>query len=88
MHFMSTALNYMNLGVSMVDSQGRLRFCNDAYLDIHRLSRSEITPKIPHDEVLALRASRGTFDEATANLAKDGEETSEYVRYLDDGQEF
>ncbi len=55
MHFMSTALNYMNLGVSMVDSQGRLRFCNDAYLDIHRLSRSEVTPNMPLDEVLTLR---------------------------------
>ena len=86
MHFMATALNYMNLGVSMVDSRGRLRFCNDAYLDIHRLSRSEITPKMPLDEVLALRSTRGTFDQATANFAKDGEETSECVRDLDDGR--
>src|SRR5438477_1391582 len=32
MHFMATALNYMNHGVSMVDRYGRLTFCNDAYL--------------------------------------------------------
>ena len=86
MHFMATALNYMNLGVSMVDRHGRLSFCNDAYLDIHRLTRAEIKPNMPLDEVLSLRAARGTFDEATANFAKDDELTSECVRDLDDGR--
>ena len=80
MHFMATALNYMNLGVSMVDRRGRLTFCNDAYLDIHRLTRAEIKPNMPLDEVLSLRAARGTFDEATANFARDDELTSECVR--------
>ncbi len=86
MHFMATALNNMTLGVSMVDSRGRLRFCNDAYLDIHRLSRSEISPNMPLEDVLALRSARGTFDEATANFAKDNEDTSECIRDFDDGR--
>ena len=70
----------------MVDRHGRLSFCNDAYLDIHRLARDEIKPNMPLDEVLSLRTSRGTFDEATANFAKDDELTSECVRDLDDGR--
>jgi diguanylate cyclase (GGDEF)-like protein/PAS domain S-box-containing protein len=86
MHFMATALNHMNHGVSMVDRHGRLTFCNDAYLDIHRLSRSEIRPNMPLDEVLALRTERGTFDEATANFAKDNELTSQCLRDADDGR--
>jgi diguanylate cyclase (GGDEF)-like protein/PAS domain S-box-containing protein len=86
MHFMATALNYMDLGVSMVDRHGRLTFCNDGYLDIHRLERSEIRPNMPLNEVLALRAERGTFDEATANFAKDNELSSQCVRDTDDGR--
>jgi diguanylate cyclase (GGDEF)-like protein/PAS domain S-box-containing protein len=59
--FASSALNNLPHGIIMVDSRRRMVFCNDRYLEIYRLSRSEIRPRMPFSEVLALRKARGTF---------------------------
>jgi diguanylate cyclase (GGDEF)-like protein/PAS domain S-box-containing protein len=59
--FASAALNNMPHGIIMVDSRRRMVFCNDQYLDIYRLSRSDIRPRMPLSEVLELRKARGTY---------------------------
>ena len=40
--FVSSALNNLNQGVVMTDSQKRVVFCNDRYLEIYGLARSDI----------------------------------------------
>src|SRR5450631_302254 len=40
--FVSTALNNLNHGVVMTDAQKRIVFCNDRYLEIYGLTRSDI----------------------------------------------
>jgi diguanylate cyclase (GGDEF)-like protein/PAS domain S-box-containing protein len=60
--FASAALNNLPHGIVMVDAWRRMVFCNDRYLEIYGLSRSEIRPRMPFGEVLALRKARGTYD--------------------------
>jgi len=57
--FASSAMNNMPHGIMMADAQRRMVFCNDRYLEIYRLSRSEIRPRMPVAEVLAMRKARG-----------------------------
>ena len=68
LRFMRTALNYIDHGISMVDGRGRLVFCNDAFLDIHRLQRSDVRPNMKFQDLLDLPASRGTFGPALVDL--------------------
>ena len=60
--FASSALNNLPQGIVMFDARRHMVFCNDRYLDIYRLSRSEIRPRMPLNEVLALRKARGTWE--------------------------
>src|SRR5712672_3977700 len=43
--FVSSALNNLSQGVVMTDAQKRIVFCNDRYLEIEGLSRSDIRRK-------------------------------------------
>ncbi|WP_213773555.1 EAL domain-containing protein [Bradyrhizobium sp. dw_78] len=60
--FVSSALNNLSQGVVMTDSQNRIVFCNDRYLEIYGLSRSDIVKGMTGRELTALRRSRGLLD--------------------------
>ena len=45
--FVSSALNNLSQGVVMTDAQRRIIFCNDRYLEIYGLARSDVSPR--HD---------------------------------------
>jgi diguanylate cyclase (GGDEF)-like protein/PAS domain S-box-containing protein len=59
--FVSSALNSMSQGIVMVDPRGRLAFCNDSYLEMYGLSRSDLFPRITGRELAELRHARGTL---------------------------
>src|SRR5512142_456422 len=40
--FISSAMNNLNQGVVMTDAERRIMFCNDRYLEIYGLSRSDL----------------------------------------------
>lgn len=40
--FVSSAMNNLNQGVVMTDAQRRIMFCNDRYLEIYGLARSDL----------------------------------------------
>ncbi|MDQ8726927.1 EAL domain-containing protein [Bradyrhizobium sp. LHD-71] len=84
--FASSALNNMPHGIVMVDARRRMVFCNDRYLEIYRLSRSELRNRMPFSEVLALRKARGTFDGDPYVEARPGEAPDNYIRDIDDGR--
>ena len=44
--FVSSALNNLNQGVVMTDLRKRIVFCNDRYLEIYGLARSDIPPNM------------------------------------------
>lgn len=55
----TTALNTLNHGVVIVNRQDKVVFCNDRYLEIYGLARSDITPELTGPELFELRRSRG-----------------------------
>jgi len=60
--FVSSALNNLNHGVVMTDSRKRIVYCNDRYLEIYGLARSDIPPNMTGPELLAMRRARGVLD--------------------------
>src|SRR5450432_3894603 len=68
--FVSSALNNLNHGVVMTDAQQRIVFCNDRYLDIYGLARSDIHRNMTGLELLELRRERGVLDVSSADFYK------------------
>jgi diguanylate cyclase (GGDEF)-like protein/PAS domain S-box-containing protein len=60
--FVSSALNNLSHGVVMTDPQRRIVFCNDRYLQLYNLSRSDIAKNMTGPQLLALRRKRGFLD--------------------------
>jgi PAS domain-containing protein len=60
--FVSSALNNLSQGVVMTDAQKRIMFCNDRYLEIYGLTRSDVPRSMTEPELLELRRERGLLD--------------------------
>jgi diguanylate cyclase (GGDEF)-like protein/PAS domain S-box-containing protein len=60
--FVSSALNNLSHGVVMTDVRQRIVFCNNRYLEIYGLARSDISRDMTGPELLALRRKRGVLD--------------------------
>src|SRR6202048_5329172 len=60
--FVSSALNNLSQGVVMTDPERRIVFCNDRYLDIYGLARSDISRNMTGPQLLELRRKRGVLD--------------------------
>lgn len=60
--FVSSALNNLNQGVVMTDPRQRIVFCNNRYLEIYGLSRSDITENMTGPELAQLRLEHGVLD--------------------------
>src|SRR3954454_3578392 len=63
--FVSSAMNNLNQGVVMTDAQRRIIFCNDRYLDIYGLMRSDIWAGMTGHDILELRRQRGVLGGAS-----------------------
>jgi diguanylate cyclase (GGDEF)-like protein/PAS domain S-box-containing protein len=59
--FVSSAMNNLNQGVVMTDAQRRIIFCNDRYLDIYGLTRSDLWTGMTGYDILELRRQRGVL---------------------------
>src|SRR6202790_4910074 len=66
--FVSSALNNLSHGVVMTDSQQRIVFCNNRYLEIYGLVRSDIPKNMTGPELLAMRRERGMLDVSVADF--------------------
>src|ERR1700694_4012398 len=60
--FVRSALNNLSHGVVMTDHQKRIVFCNDRYLEIYGLARSDISRNMTGPELLEMRRTRGVLD--------------------------
>jgi len=60
--FVRSALNNLNHGVVMTDHQKRIVFCNDRYLEIYGLARSDVPRNMTGPELLEMRRKRGVLD--------------------------
>jgi diguanylate cyclase (GGDEF)-like protein/PAS domain S-box-containing protein len=60
--FVSSALNNLSQGVVMADAEQRIVFCNDRYLEIYGLARSDVPRDMTGPELLEMRRKRGALD--------------------------
>lgn len=60
--FVSSALNNLSQGVVMTDAQKRIVFCNDRYLEIYGLKRSDVPKDMTGPQLLELRRRNGVLD--------------------------
>ena len=60
--YIGTALNSLSHGVVMTDPKTRIIYCNDRYLEIYGLQRSDLTPSMTGSDLLELRRKRGMLD--------------------------
>src|SRR5258708_9647738 len=60
--FVSSALNNLSHGVVMTDVRQRIIFCNDRYLEIYGLLRSDVPRNMNGPELLEMRRKRGALD--------------------------
>src|SRR4030088_2530762 len=60
--FVRSALNNLSHGVVMTDPRRRIVFCNDRYLEIYGLARSDHAKDMTGPELLALQLKRGVLD--------------------------
>jgi diguanylate cyclase (GGDEF)-like protein/PAS domain S-box-containing protein len=66
--YVSSALNNLNHGVVMTDPQKRIVFCNDRYLEIYGLTRSDISQHMTGPELLEMRRRRGVLNISVADF--------------------
>jgi diguanylate cyclase (GGDEF)-like protein/PAS domain S-box-containing protein len=59
---LDTALNNMNHGVMMFDTDSRVILCNQRYLDLYRLPAGAIKPGLTLREVIDRRIAAGMFE--------------------------
>jgi diguanylate cyclase (GGDEF)-like protein/PAS domain S-box-containing protein len=84
--FVSSALNNLKQGVVIVNGRGRIVYLNDRYLEIYRLSRSDITPGMTGTELLELRRKRGVLDVSTEDFYSQASNPEGTVTELPSGQ--
>src|SRR3984957_1629207 len=84
--FVSSALNNLSQGVVMTDPQQRIVFCNDRYLEIYGLARSDLHRNMIGPEMLELRHKRGVLDVSVADFYKYAERPKGLITELPNGR--
>jgi diguanylate cyclase (GGDEF)-like protein/PAS domain S-box-containing protein len=84
--FVSSALNNLSQGVVMTDPQSRIVFCNDRYLEIYGLVRSDIPRDMTGRQLLELRIKRGVLDVSIDDFYKYADTAEGLVTELPDGR--
>jgi diguanylate cyclase (GGDEF)-like protein/PAS domain S-box-containing protein len=84
--FISSAMNNLNQGVVMTDAQRRIIFCNDRYLDIYGLSRSDLWTGMTGYDILELRRNRGVLGVSDDDFYEKAASPNGLITELPDGR--
>jgi diguanylate cyclase (GGDEF)-like protein/PAS domain S-box-containing protein len=84
--FVSSALNNLSQGVVMMDARMRIVFCNDRYLEIYGLARSDVPRNMTGPELLELRRKRGVLDVSVEDFHENAATPEGGVTELPGGQ--
>jgi len=84
--YVSSALNHLSQGVLMTDPKKRIVLCNDRYLELYGLARSDLTKDMTGPELLALRQERGWLDVSVEDFYKYAERPEGFVTELPNGR--
>jgi diguanylate cyclase (GGDEF)-like protein/PAS domain S-box-containing protein len=84
--FVSSALNNLSHGVVMTNPQQRIVFCNNRYLEIYGLARSDIPHDMTGPELLAMRRRRGMLDVSVEDFYANAGRPEGLITELPDGR--
>ena len=84
--FVSSALNSLNQGVVITDPRQRIVFCNDRYLEIYGLARSDVPPLMDGVKLLELRRNRGVLDVSPEDFFAFASAPGGHITELPDGR--
>lgn len=84
--FVSSAMNSLNQGVVMTDAQRRIIFCNDRYLEIYGLSRSDLWANMDGHDLLKLRRDRGVLGVSDDEFYEKAASLNGLITELPDGR--
>ncbi|MBR0850175.1 EAL domain-containing protein [Bradyrhizobium diazoefficiens] len=84
--FVSSAMNNLNQGVVMTDAQRRIMFCNDRYLEIYGLSRSDLWTGMNGHDLLKLRRDRGVLGVSDDDFYEKASSANGLITELPDGR--
>jgi diguanylate cyclase (GGDEF)-like protein/PAS domain S-box-containing protein len=82
----SSALNSLSHGVVMTDLKGRVVYCNDRYLQLYGLQRSDVPPGMTGPDLLELRFRRGALDCTPEDFYQRARSAEGLVTELPDGR--
>jgi diguanylate cyclase (GGDEF)-like protein/PAS domain S-box-containing protein len=84
--FVRSALNTLSHGVVMTDARRRIVFCNNRYLEIYGLARSDIRKGMTGPELVTLRRERGLLDVGVEDFYADAATRQGLITELPDGR--
>src|SRR6185437_14471080 len=84
--FVSSALNSLNQGVVMTDSRKRVVFCNDRYLQIYGVVRSDIPENATGPQLLKMGRERGIHNLSSEHFYATAKSPEGLVTELADGR--
>ncbi|MBR1221917.1 EAL domain-containing protein [Bradyrhizobium sp. U87765 SZCCT0131] len=84
--FVHSALNNMSLGIVMVDARNRLMFCNDSYLRLYGLARSELRLGMSGHELFEMRKRVSGSGSDVDEFLRAAASEAGYVTDLPDGR--
>lgn len=84
--FVSSAMNNLNQGVVMTDAQRRIIFCNDRYLEIYGLTRSDLWTGMTGYDILELRRKRGVLAVSDDDFYEKAASSNGLISELPDGR--
>ncbi|MBC9881449.1 EAL domain-containing protein [Bradyrhizobium sp. INPA01-394B] len=84
--FVSSAMNNLNQGVVMTDAQRRIIFCNDRYLEIYGLLRSDLWADMTGYDILELRRQRGVLGVTDDEFYEKASSPNGLITELPDGR--
>ncbi|NVN88093.1 MAG: EAL domain-containing protein [Rhodopseudomonas sp.] len=82
----NSVLNNLKQGVVIVDARNKVAFCNDRFLEIYGLTRSDVPRGMTGLELLDLRRARGTLDLSTEDFYKNASSAQGHIAELPDGR--
>lgn len=84
--FVRSALNTLSHGVVMTDARKRIVFCNNRYLEIYGLARSDIRKGMTGPELVTLRRERGVLDVGVEDFYANAATSEGLITELPDGR--
>src|ERR1700737_4094552 len=84
--YIGSALNSLSHGVVMTDPQTRIVYCNDRYLELYGLARSDLAPGMTGPQLLELRLERGTLDCSVADFYEHAAKPEGLITELPNGK--